>query len=290
MSGSENRQRLANEPDFQLGELTVSPSSARVRGQGVEARAEAQTMAALVVLARANGATVTREDLVAACWQGRAVSDDAISRTIAKVRSLARTVSPPAFVVETVPKIGYRLTIGATEAEQPAQPVSAARWPSQLRSYWQPAAFVVLIAIISTALWGTFATSAQNSRMAVGSTLPTPTSVEMLDALLVLDENRVEQYLRRGWDPNWNLDSERNAALHDLMMACERNRYHDQASVLRIAQLLVREGADPAKSNKWGDTPLTIASSPRYCGPDHPVVAYLKSVDNDAAQQFSRRR
>ena len=72
------------------------------------------------------------------------------------------------------------------------------------------------------------------------------------------------------------------------MMACERNRHHDQAGVLRIAQLLVAEGEDPNAPNKWGDTPLIIASSPRYCGPNHPVVAYLQSLETD--QRLAQRR
>jgi ankyrin repeat protein len=45
---------------------------------------------------------------------------------------------------------------------------------------------------------------------------------------------------------------------------------------LRAAQILVRSGADVSAKNGWGDTPLIIASTPRYCGPDHPVVAYLR--------------
>lgn len=71
-------------------------------------------MTVLVVLSRAAGATVTREELVSACWQGRIVSDDAISRTIAKDRTLARSVAPAPFTLETLPKVGYRLVEAET--------------------------------------------------------------------------------------------------------------------------------------------------------------------------------
>jgi ankyrin repeat protein len=102
--------------------------------------------------------------------------------------------------------------------------------------------------------------------------------VEFSDALLTLDEQRLRFYLRRGWNPNWNLDSEGNAALSYMMMVCERNPSHDRAGVVRVARLLVEAGADPTARNKWNDTPLIIAATPRYCGPNHPVVAYLKAA------------
>jgi hypothetical protein len=42
--------------------------------------------------------------------------------------------------------------------------------------------------------------------------------------------------------------------------------------------MLVVAGADAESKNKWGDTPLEIARSKRYCGPYHPVVDYLRSM------------
>lgn len=101
-------------------------------------------------------------------------------------------------------------------------------------------------------------------------------SAEMHDALMTLDAARVEALIRRGWNPNSPLDSESNAALHDLLMVCERNRTHDQFALANIARVLIDAGANKYAANKWGDTPLRIASSPRYCGPDHPVVNLLR--------------
>lgn len=279
MSGPTNRQKLATEPDFELGALKVSPSSCRVLANGAEVRVEAQTMAVLVVLAKASGATVSRDDLVAACWEGRIVSDDAIARTVAKARALARSVAPPAFVIETVPKIGYRLQIETNIETNPGAGAETFKWPALPKQLWRPVALGALLAgLASPLVWGAFA-NITHPPLSVGWTVASPTSVEVLDALLTLDEQRVQLYLQRGWDPNWHLDSERNAALHNLMMACERNPSHDQAGVVRIAQLLVASGADPTIENKWGDTPLIIARTPRYCGPDHPVVAYLQGLE-----------
>jgi DNA-binding winged helix-turn-helix (wHTH) protein len=277
MIAPSNRLKLAGEPDFKLGELTISPSSCRVLGQGSDNRVEAQTMAVLVVLAKAEGATVSRDDLVEACWQGRIVSDDAIARAIAKVRALARGVIPPAFVIETVPKVGYRLRV------EPRAATSAAsfKWPAPPLPARRQVALVALAAAVAVPLvWGALAVGSHPPTAVPSIASSSPTSLQVLDALLNVDEARLEHYLRIGWNPNWHLDSERNAALHNLMMACERNPAHDRESVRRVAQLLVAYGASPATQNKWGDTPLIIAREPRYCGPNHPVVAYLQSLDS----------
>lgn len=101
---------LAREGDFWLGGLLVRPSSCRV-WEGTEKRVEPRVMEVLVVFHRADGATVTRAQLVDECWRGRAVSDDAIARVIAKMRQLANGANGiPHFEVETLPRVGYRLT------------------------------------------------------------------------------------------------------------------------------------------------------------------------------------
>lgn len=118
----QTRVDLALEPDFQLGRMHVSPSACRVRLDGREERVEPRVTKVLVVLAASADRTVTRDQLIAACWDGRIVSDDAITRTIAKVRALAREADPPPFTIETVPKLGFRLLAGQATpaAEKPA--------------------------------------------------------------------------------------------------------------------------------------------------------------------------
>src|SRR4030095_667013 len=62
-----------------------------------------------VCLVRHAGHTVTRDQLIDACWGGRIVSDDAVTRVVAQVRSVARGVEPPPFILETVPNVGFPL-------------------------------------------------------------------------------------------------------------------------------------------------------------------------------------
>lgn len=242
-------------------------------------------MAVLVTLARAQGATVSRDALVEACWQGRIVSDDAVSRAVAKVRAIERAADPSVFTIETVPKIGYRLLVAGTAPATRSEPKvdRAAPWTAPRPRWWMAAAAAaVLLLIAASFLWNqTVAGLAPPARPPMfedSGVLPPLRAADFSDALLVLDEPRLRLYLHRGWNPNWKLDSEGNAALHNLMMVCERNRAHDRDGVTRVARLLVEAGADPTARNKWNDTPLIIAQSPRYCGPEHPVAAYLKSV------------
>jgi class 3 adenylate cyclase len=110
---------LARQPDFSVGGLIVRPSACRVVSPEGERRIERKVMEVLLALVAGEGATVSRDDLIDACWGGRVVSDDAVNRAVAQVRALARGVDPAPFTVETIPKVGFRLlaSTGAAEPE-----------------------------------------------------------------------------------------------------------------------------------------------------------------------------
>jgi Tol biopolymer transport system component/DNA-binding winged helix-turn-helix (wHTH) protein len=109
---------LVDVPDFDLGALLVQPSLRRVSAGGREDSVEPRVMQALIALAQAGGTVVSRDALIDRCWGGRIVGDDAINRCIAKVRKLAEVADTPAFTIETVSKVGYRLKLppGTTPA------------------------------------------------------------------------------------------------------------------------------------------------------------------------------
>ena len=88
----------------------------------------------------------------------------------------------------------------------------------------------------------------------------------------------MQDYLDRGWDPTWKFDAEGNGPLHTMFLACERTPGHNQLMVAQIARMLVTAGTDPVQRNRWDDSPMDTAISPRYCGPTHPVTEYLKSI------------
>jgi DNA-binding winged helix-turn-helix (wHTH) protein/tetratricopeptide (TPR) repeat protein len=127
---------LSREPAFDLGALSVIPSALEVRWSGHRHPVQRRVMQVLVALARRRGEVVTRDDLVASCWQGFSVSNDAIDRCVAQLRRLAELPGPPAFEIETIPRMGYRLRRDASpalgEREHRAQPawlaLAVARW------------------------------------------------------------------------------------------------------------------------------------------------------------------
>jgi DNA-binding winged helix-turn-helix (wHTH) protein len=271
---------LAREPDFSLGALRLSPSTVQAFDGERAIRVEALTMSVLVVLARNESATVSRDDLVRACWQGRIISDDAIARAIAKVRALARETAPQAFTLHTVPKVGYRLTAAESGARSEPRPPLLARALT-----WQPRRHLAIAAAAVAAIMLIWGANALVRPSPASTSLPVsaaPQSDQVYDALMTVDLDRLALYIRSGWDPNWRLDSEGNTALHILPQACERHpTSHDREGVLQIAQFLVEAGNDPTTRNIWNDTPLIIAATPRYCGPDHPVTVYLRSLPTE---------
>jgi DNA-binding winged helix-turn-helix (wHTH) protein len=104
---------LAHTRPFHLGPIEVRPASRElVFGERREVL-EPLVMQVLVALANARGEILSRDDLIDACWGGRAVSDDAINRVISRLRALGRDLGD--FSVETVTKVGYRL-IGSDAA------------------------------------------------------------------------------------------------------------------------------------------------------------------------------
>ena len=58
---------LADEEDFQLGEIWVRPSLREVGTAGMRESLEPRVMQVLVALARANGAVLSRDELIRQC-------------------------------------------------------------------------------------------------------------------------------------------------------------------------------------------------------------------------------
>src|SRR5262245_27917420 len=97
---------LAHLRPFHIGHAEVRPAARELADDQRCELLEPKVMQVLVALAAANGATMSRDDLVAACWDGRAVTDDAINRVLSRLRSLARDFG--SFEIETITKVGYR--------------------------------------------------------------------------------------------------------------------------------------------------------------------------------------
>src|SRR6185295_646734 len=105
---------LASEPKFRIGGLTIRPSTREVVFAGGRETIEPRVMEVLLVLAQARGEVVSRDRLIEACWDGRAVSEDAINRVISRIRKVSDLTGGKDFTLETIPKVGYRLQTART--------------------------------------------------------------------------------------------------------------------------------------------------------------------------------
>jgi eukaryotic-like serine/threonine-protein kinase len=133
---------LAREPDFTLGNLQVRPSSREVASAAEREVLEPRVMQVLVLLAQRRGQVVSRDQLIEACWAGRVVGEDAINRCIGKVRRLAEAHG--GFTVETIARVGYRLTV---EAVEQSAAVPAEGKPAGNRARWVVVGLLILVAL-----------------------------------------------------------------------------------------------------------------------------------------------
>jgi len=109
---------LAHEKRFRLGDLDVRPPTREVVWAGGREVLQPRVMQVLVALAQAGGEVAGRDDLIARCWDGRVVGEDAINLVVAKVRKLGQRTA--AYRLETIPRVGYRLVTDAETVVEPS--------------------------------------------------------------------------------------------------------------------------------------------------------------------------
>lgn len=146
------RQRisLAGEPSRRLGPLTIEPALRRiVHDDGREEFVEPRVMQVLLALLRADGATLSRDELVFTCWDGRIVGDDAINRVLSRLRRIAEGIGEGSFRIETLTRVGYRLVRDGQEPTTAAR--RRRRWLSA--APMSAAAALLLIAVLAGSLF-----------------------------------------------------------------------------------------------------------------------------------------
>ena len=106
-AGDPQRIDLSAEGPFRLGGANIDPRAHEATIAGSAERIQPQNLKVLIALAQRRGHLVTRDDLVRRCWDGRVIGDDVINRAISTLRQFAERAG--GFVIETVPRAGYRL-------------------------------------------------------------------------------------------------------------------------------------------------------------------------------------
>ena len=156
--------------EFHLGPWLVQPRLNAIVLNGQSVRLEPKVMQVLVCLARGAGDVVEKEHLIRAVWPDTFVTDDALTRCISELRKTFEDDAREARVIQTIPKIGYRLVAPVREAARPAiapptpavPPREPAPQPAALpattdrprsRVLWMVGVCAALAIVVASALW-----------------------------------------------------------------------------------------------------------------------------------------
>ncbi len=126
---------LSEQLPFRRGRLCITPALRRiVRDDGADQVIEPRVMQVLCALHHADGAVLSRQQLLTGCWNGRTVSNDAVNRVISQLHALSGGVAAGSFRVETVSRVGYRLIeIAGPEPDAPSNPTAETKTAKQGR-------------------------------------------------------------------------------------------------------------------------------------------------------------
>lgn len=228
------------------------------------------------------GDVVTKDELLNAVWPGISVVEASLPTAIAKLRRAIGDDDRDLPIIETVPRIGYRLAMPVKVEDPPAlldQPLPPAEtvWldTAHTRSRRWP-----MVAGASAAI---FAAAALVAAQAMRAPAPVPavamvfTQVDAADAVRELDVPKLKAMLRAGWKADTPFDDQGNTALNMVANICEWDRARDPQRMVLFARTLLEGGARVDHVNVWGDTPYSIAKAERYCGADHPLAQMLRA-------------
>ncbi len=118
---------------YQIGDWRVEPDANRLCRNDVQTEIEPQVMDLLMLFVGRPGEVLPKAEIAEAVWGEVSVNDDALTRTLWKLRqALGDDAKSPTFI-ETVPKRGYRLIADVSKIKEDADhPASPSRPPFEL--------------------------------------------------------------------------------------------------------------------------------------------------------------
>lgn len=100
---------------YKIGDFEVLPAQNQLRLEGEVSDIESKVMDLLVLFATRPGEVIPKSEIASAIWGEVEVNDDALTRTLWKLRkALGDSAKNPSYI-ETVPKRGYRLIAEVSE-------------------------------------------------------------------------------------------------------------------------------------------------------------------------------
>lgn len=269
---------------WHFAEAILDESSWTLTVFGTRATIEPRPLELLHELLLRAGDVVTKDELFETVWPGVTVVEASLTSAMLKLRRALRD-DPGSRIIETVPRIGYRLAVPVEVVfTQPESKIVKSEMPladvetildAPLRHKRAPARRWRMAAVGLTVICivGLLAVA----KMIGSSTtfVPRFTQQDAVVAIRRLDVERIEALLRAGWNPSTPWDNQGNGALNAALTICEWDPAHDRKRLLLMARTLIDGGARVDTRNVWGDTAYSIAKAKRYCGPEHPVTRMM---------------
>ena len=109
--------------DFRFGEFEIDLEQQELRRSGQAVHLEPQVFDLLVYLVRNRARTVSKDELIDAVWQGRAISDAALSSCVSAARRAIGDSGEHQILIRTVHKRGFRF-VGKVDGDTLADPES----------------------------------------------------------------------------------------------------------------------------------------------------------------------
>ena len=104
--------------DFVLGDWRVSPKLNRTSKDGQTVGIKHKSMEVLVLLVDAEGEVLTRNEIMNGVWPGMEVTDDVLTQSIVELRKAFGDDAKHPRIIETIPRVGFRLIAAATVVEE----------------------------------------------------------------------------------------------------------------------------------------------------------------------------
>src|SRR5262245_14907305 len=136
--GGNGRPTPLPDSSFELGGWEVQPRMLNAARNGTQVRIDPKLMQLLVCLRGAAGDAVTRDAIMRAVWGHEHVTEDALNRLVSRLRRVLSDDLLCGASIETIPKVGYRLTEGPAPAETVVAATPSGPTPPLARSARRP--------------------------------------------------------------------------------------------------------------------------------------------------------
>ena len=133
-----------------LGDWRISPKVNRISKDDQITGIKHKSMAVLAFLADAQGEVRTRNEIMDNVWPGMTVTDDVLTQSIVEIRRAFDDDAKRPRIIETIPKVGFRLIAAITPVDEETSPALLRSYSSKPpRRYLRFAlAFVAIAAIV----------------------------------------------------------------------------------------------------------------------------------------------